>query len=117
MKKILSVMKTHSPYDTQLIILYLLNVSDYLFTLTLLSSGAFIEANPILSSGINDVSGFTAKCIIPLILLTYIHFRFCTSPVKHPKAVGILLALILTYYILINLMHIFWLAFSAFIFI
>ncbi len=117
MKKIISVMRSHSSYDTQLILLYFLNVSDYIFTLTLISSGAFIEANPLLSSGINGPSGFIAKCILPLILLSYIHIRFCTSQIKHPKVIGILLAVILTYYVLINLMHIFWISFSAFLFI
>lgn len=108
MKKAISVFITHSKYDARLIFLYILNVSDYLFTLILLSDGLFFEANPILESSINGIGGFILKCIVPLILLSYLHIRAGSNVIKHEKAVNILLNIILIYYIAINVFHVFW---------
>lgn len=117
MKKMVSMFMTRSEYDFKLIILYALNITDYLFTLVLISSGLFIEANPVLQMQIEGVGGFVLKCIVPLALLLYLHMRFLAGKPKHERTVKILLNSILIYYIAINIMHIFWLVFTICIFI
>ena len=109
MRKILTLLTVKNKYDYRLLSLYALNVTDYIFTLILLSSGLFVEANPIMSTPINGFGGFALKCILPLILLTYLHIRFCISDPKHPKTTRFLLNSILVYYTAINVFHIFWL--------
>lgn len=109
MKKAISMFITRSEYDVKLIVLYILNVTDYIFTLILLSSGHFIEANPLLYTGINGVGGFVLKCVVPLVLVLYLHIRFIFGKPKNQKAVNLLLNIILSYYAFVNLMHIFWL--------
>lgn len=115
MKKIVSMLFTRTKYDKKLALLYVLNVTDYIFTLILISSGLFIEANPVLSTNIGGVWGFMLKCVVPLFLLVYLHIRFSTDMPKHEKAVKILLGCILAYYIIINLFHIFWIVFLIYI--
>ena len=85
MKKIFSLLTTRTKYDPYLTAIYFLNLADYLFTLVLLSGGAFIEANPLLQYGINNFSGFAAKCILPLLMVMYVHLRVCTHPPVHTK--------------------------------
>lgn len=113
MKKIVSMFMTRSVYDVKLIVLYALNVTDYLFTLVLISSGLFIEANPVLKMNIDGMWGFILKCIVPLVLLSYLHIRFSNGITKHEKIVKILLNTILIYYIAINVIHIFWITVTA----
>lgn len=108
MKKMVSMFMTRSGYDMKLVVLYVLNITDYLFTLVLVSSGLFIEANPILKMNIDGIGGFVLKCIVPLVLLSYLHIRFLTSKPKYKRIIKILLNAILIYYIAVNVMHIFW---------
>ena len=117
MKKTLVSLVSRNKFDRILILIYILNIFDYLFTLVLVSSGLFIEANPFLSTDIQGIGGFIFKCGLPLILLSYLHIRLSVSCVKHEKAVKILLYLTLSYYILINAFHIFWLCWSVIMFI
>lgn len=116
MKKIVSLFMSRTQYDIRLVVLYILNVFDYLFTLVLISSGIFIEANPLLSVNIDGLWGFILKCIVPLFLLVYLHIRFSADKPKHEKAVKILLDCIIIYYGIINLFHIFWLTVTCIIF-
>lgn len=117
MKKTFAALISGNPYDTVLATVYFLNLSDYLFTLVLVSSGLFMEANPLLSININGTWGFILKCIVPLVLILYLHIRFSASPPKRDKAVRFLLSLILSYYIVINAFHIFWLCYSVIMFL
>ena len=117
MKKLLTLVNTKTEYDTKLALLYTLNITDYLFTLILISSGLFVEANPILQSDIGGTGGFIMKCILPLILLLYVKIRFCTRMSEHKRAVNVLIYIILFYYAAINLMHVFWLSYTVCIFI
>ncbi len=115
MKRFLTLMNTRSEADSLLIALYVLNVIDYLFTLILLSGGLFVEVNPLLHGGISGFGGFCIKCVLPLMLLMYLHLRLCASGVRR-RAVTVLLWIGTVYYGLIDLMHVFWLSYSIFIF-
>lgn len=116
MKKTLLAFLSKNQYDGILLTVYLLNLSDYLFTLILISSGLFMEANPLLSMNIDGIGGFVLKCLVPLLLLMYLHIRFTMSPPKHEKTVRLLLNLILSYYAVINAFHVFWLSYYIVIF-
>ena len=116
MKKFVSLFMSRTQYDLRLFVLYILNVFDYLFTLVLISSGLFMEANPLLSMNISGVWGFILKCIVPLVLLLYLHIRFSMDKPKHERAVKILLDCIIIYYGIINSFHIFWLTLTCILF-
>lgn len=117
MKKILSFVTSECVLDTRFAILYFLNLSDYLFTLVLISSGLFIEANPLLSLSIDGMGGFLAKCILPLLLIFYIRLRFINNPPKNINAAKLMLDIILSFYFFINCFHVFWLSYAIVIFI
>ena len=117
MKKTLVSLVSRNKFDRILILIYILNIFDYLFTLVLVSSGLFIEANPFLSTDIQGIGGFILKFALPLILLSYLHIRFSVSTVKSEKAVKILLYLMLSYYVIINAFHVFWLCCAVVMFI
>ncbi len=116
MKKSLVSFLSKSKFDGLLFEIYLLNLFDYLFTLVLISSGLFMEVNPLLIN-INGTNGFVLKCVLPLMLLTYLHTRLSVNPPKNEKPVQIFLYMLLLYYIVINAFHIFWLCYSMVMFI
>ncbi len=116
MKKILSFMSSECYLDNRFALLYFLNLFDYLFTLVLVSSGLFIEANPLLSLNIEGVGGFLAKCILPLLLILYIRIRFINSPPKNTLAAKLMMDIILSFYFFVNCFHIFWLTYTIVVF-
>lgn len=117
MKKTYKSGYSENIFDRRLALLYFLNLSDYLFTLVLISSGLFIEANPLLSFSINGAGGFLAKCILPLLLLYYIRSRLITNPTKHILAAKIILDIAVSLYFAINCFHIFWLCYTIVVFL
>lgn len=116
MKKLISAIASRSEYDSRLITLYILNVTDYIFTLILLSGGLFTEANPVISPFIRTYSGFAVKILLPLMLILFLHIRFCTSTVRHPNGTKRILNVIIIFYGIVNLMHLFWLCCILFLF-
>ena len=117
MKKALLSLVTKNKFDGILLAIYILNIFDYLFTLVLISSGLFTEANPILSMDIKGTNGFALKCVVPLILLAYLHIRLSVSPPKTEKPVKTFLYILLSYYAVIDAFHIFWLCWSVIMFL
>lgn len=117
MKKMFISLVSKNKFDKILLVIYLLNIFDYLFTLVLISSGLFIEANPLLSMDIKGTNGFALKCVVPLMLLAYLHIRLSVSPPKNEKPVKVFLYILLSYYAVINAFHIFWLCWSVVTFI
>lgn len=102
---LISSLRTKTPFDLRLTVLYLLNLSDYIFTLILLSTGYFMEGNFLLSSHITNFGGFILKCIVPLLLLLYVRFRLCTVPADKHKAVKFILGGGIGFYAIINFFH------------
>lgn len=102
-----SALKIKTPFDSRLTALYLLNLSDYILTLILLSTGYFMEGNFLLSNHINDFGGFILKCIVPLILLLFIRWRFLTMPISKIKTVKYILNGGIIFYTLVNAFHLF----------
>ena len=57
----------------KLCLIYSLNIADWICTVTLLSSGGFFEANPLMRPVLGDVSlGFLVKGILPAFLLLFV---------------------------------------------
>lgn len=103
----LSALKTKTPFDSRLTALYALNISDYIFTLILLSTGYFFEGNPMLSGSIGNFGGFVLKCILPFVLLFYIRIRLRNTPITKIKTVKCILNIGIIFYAIVNAMHLF----------
>jgi hypothetical protein len=95
----------------KMIFVYVLNVTDIIFTLILCGTGIFIEANPFaaLFTG-STAAAITAKSLIPGALLAYLYFRLRSATEKQRKKANISLAALLIVYSLINVSHLTWLS-------
>lgn len=96
--------------NKKLIGIYLLNVSDIIFTLFLLNTGLFIEINSIMSYVINNnnVLSILIKVIVPLILLVVIALRIEDATEKQLHRSNIIITSMLLVYALIDVSHILW---------
>ena len=95
----------------KLIILYLLNVTDIIFTLLLLRTGFFSEVNIFMVNAVQSpVISFFLKIILPALLLLYLYRRICLSESSGLKATNIGINISLTIYSLVNLSHLTWVA-------
>lgn len=107
----LAFIKEHdlSNIRKKLIILYLLNVSDIIFTLALLQTGLFREINIFMVNAVeNTLLSLFLKIIFPAILLYYLYKRVSLSEKKQLHAANIGLLISMTLYSLVNLSHILW---------
>lgn len=92
--------------------IYVLNVTDIIFTLYLLSTGIFIEANSIMKSIIGNDMTFSIKVMLPAILIAYIAVRLSRASDKQLHGANIIVNLCLIFYAAINVFHIIWCSFS-----
>lgn len=94
----------------KLVFLYLFNVMDILFTLKLLSTGYFYEANPLMATFIHSpVHLLTIKILLPLFLIIFLSYSMEKAE-KHQLIISNkIISGALIVYGFINLMHIFWL--------
>lgn len=91
----------------RLILIMLLNFSDWLCTVTLLHFQGFYEANPLMLSLLDKpLLCFVIKCILPLLLIGYIYYILPKSTLGIVKLVGIIMLLLGGFYLLINILHI-----------
>jgi hypothetical protein len=91
------------------IILYLLNVSDIIFTVLLLKTGYFAEINFLMADAVqNPIASVLLKILLPAILLYYIYRRIRNAEASQLKAANIALNISLTIYSLVNLSHLVW---------
>jgi len=93
----------------KLLILYLLNVTDIVFTLLLLSTGLFMEANLLMVNAVKSTStSLILKIILPAVLLLYIYIRLKKASETQLKQSNIILNIITGFYIIVNISHIIW---------
>lgn len=93
------------------ILLYLLNVTDIIFTVLLLQTGYFAEVNLLMIKVLqNPVASILLKVILPAILLYVIYKRMCHSDVLQRKTANVAVNISLTIYVLVNLSHLVWVA-------
>ena len=99
-----------------LIILYLLNLSDLFFTKLLLKlePTMFIEANVFLAPVIDGVLPYFFKIVVIAVILYYWYFRSRYSNEKEIKRSLIASIGLVSFYILINLLHLFNVGFMIF---
>lgn len=108
----LAFIKNYSKYyiRNKLLILYLLNVTDIIFTLILVNTGLFNEVNPVMVGIIqNTIIATIIKVILPAILLFYLYKRMKNATNKQLKFSNVAINIILTIYVLINISHLVWL--------
>jgi len=93
----------------KILVLYLLNVTDILFTLLLLSTGNFIEANIFMVMIVgNPMLCLGLKIVFVALLLKYICIRMERATIKQLRQSNLLINGILTLYTLINICHLTW---------
>lgn len=97
---------TYKNIQKKLILLYSLNISDILFTLVLLKTGLFREANGIVAGFVgNTALSLFIKIVFVGILLFVIFKRMESATVKQLKKSNIIIDIAIGAYIIINLMH------------
>ena len=93
----------------RLVILYGLNLTDYLFTLFLLRTGLFVEANGVMKQALDrGWWGAFLKVFLVALLFAWIAWRMEGANPKQLKKAGIVINAGLFAYILINLSHFIW---------
>lgn len=91
------------------ILLYLLNVSDIVFTILLLQTGYFEEINFFMVKAVqNPYASILLKIILPAILLFYMCHRIKSAEASQLRASNIAVNISLTIYTLVNLSHLVW---------
>lgn len=101
----------------KLLMLYLLNVSDWLCTESLISSGRFYEANPIMQPVIDSFwLTLLVKGILPLALVLLCALIFRLAGCEESRFANIMINFAIIAYSLLNIWHIanFVLLFSLF---
>lgn len=92
----------------RLLILYLLNVTDIIFTIFLIFTGYFIEANIVMRYILVSPSlAVIVKTIVPGILILFIWKRIGAASVKQLLVTSNIVFISLLIYLLIILNHIF----------
>lgn len=89
------------------ILLYILNFTDAVFTRTLLKTGVFMEANPVMSKiAYSNFKMIIVKILIPLILLLVVYNRMKKSSINLLIISNRILLPVIIFYFLINVVHI-----------
>lgn len=95
----------------KMILLYVLNVTDIIFTLLLLKTGFFTEVNIFMVNAVESpMAGFLIKTILPAILLYYLYKRICCIDASQLRAANVGINISLALYALVNLSHLVWTA-------
>jgi len=91
----------------KLIIIYILNVIDIVFTIALIKSGWFTEANGFMQSLVQStLMSYVVKITIPATILFYIYMRVKNSDKKTLKMTNIGLLIPLIMYIGVDVLHV-----------
>lgn len=91
------------------ILLYLLNVTDIIFTLLLLKTGYFEEVNVLMVKAVqNPIISLLLKIVLPAILLSYIYKGIRGADDAQLKVSNIAVNISLSIYSFVNLTHVVW---------
>jgi hypothetical protein len=94
---------------SKLAILYILNLTDIIFTIILVNTGYYFEANFLMADVIGSYSAsFLIKIVLPAILLIYIYFRMQKANEYQLRVSNILISCAVGLYATINAFHILW---------
>ena len=94
----------------KLITMYILNVTDVIFTICLINTGMFLEINVIMKPFVDNrqLLSIIIKIVIPLLLLFWVYKRIKKATEKQLYKSNILINMCLIFYGLINISHIVW---------
>lgn len=93
----------------KLLILYILNVTDIIFTILLLSTGFYMEANSLMAKALHHPSiGLISKIVLPAVLFIFIFYRMKKATEKQLKQSNFLIIGAIILYTLINMSHLLW---------
>ena len=93
----------------KLAFLYILNLTDIIFTIILVNTGYYFEANFLMAGVIENYSAsFLIKVILPAILLLYLYFRMQKATEYQLRVSNILISCAVGLYATINAFHILW---------
>ncbi|MDD5016701.1 MAG: DUF5658 family protein [Eubacteriales bacterium] len=109
----LSFIRDHSLASVRkkLILLYILNVLDIVFTLILQSTGYFMEANPVMAVFVaSTFSALAVKILLPAALCIFLYYRLKKATDKQLKRSNVLVTALLFIYACINILHMIWLS-------
>jgi Domain of unknown function (DUF5658) len=96
---------------SKLAILYILNLTDIVFTIILVNTGYYFEANFLIANVVKDyTASFLIKVLLPATLLLYIYFRMQKANDYQLRVSNILISLAVGLYATINAFHILWFA-------
>lgn len=97
------------------IILYLLNVTDIIFTLLLLKTGYFEEVNLFMAKAVQSpLISLLLKVLLPAVLLIYIYRSIREADEAQLKVSNIAVNVSLSIYSFVNLTHLVWTALLPF---
>jgi hypothetical protein len=109
---IVSVMKTGDleSIKKKLIAIYILNVTDIIFTIFLVNTSMFLEVNAIMATFVNNRQflSILIKIVIPLVLLLRVYQRMKDATEKQLYQSNIIVNACLIFYGLINISHVVW---------
>ncbi|MBU3159872.1 hypothetical protein KPL37_08920 [Clostridium frigoris] len=109
---IISTLKTGDlcSIKRKLISIYLLNVTDIIFTIILVNTGLFLEFNAIMASLVNNsqLLSIIVKVLLPFALLLGVYQRMKDATVKQLYQSNIIINGCLIFYGLINISHVVW---------
>lgn len=91
----------------KLCLIYSLNAADWICTVTLIRTGGFYEANPLMSCVIGDLSlGFLIKCILPAFILMFVGRMYVGLGKTGFRCVDICATYVLVLYTVLCAVHI-----------
>ena len=112
MSFIISLLKTRDLplIRKKLTTIYILNVTDIIFTIVLLNTGMFLEANAVMAPLVNNrqLLSIFIKLVIPFVLLLGVSQRMKEATEKQLYQSNIIINGCLIYYGLINISHVVW---------
>lgn len=94
----------------KLITIYILNISDIIFTIFLVKTGMFLEANAVMAQFVYNRQSLSIiiKVVIPFILLLGVYQRMKNATEKQLYQSNIMINVCLIFYGLINISHVVW---------
>lgn len=109
----ISFLKYYSLGDikNKMVTIFILNVTDIIFTLILCGTGLFTEANPVAAVFVgNRYAALLIKSLIPAMLLACVYFRMRKATEAQLKKANVMIVAVLMAYVVINVSHVTWIS-------
>lgn len=93
--------------NNKFFILYTLNVTDIIFTIILLDTGFYLEANTLIANVVQSLlTSFLLKIALPALLLIFIYFRMQKATNQQLKQSNFFININIVLYTFVNIFHI-----------